>query len=316
MIRPAKLYGFTECAYYFHLSCAGVGDKAQWTFDFSPADEDNPPIFSFVFWAEDPTASPDVQTGFVPFELADHPGYSDVGETLAGYAASIDDPPGVDGMGGGWAESAFLIVQQMNGGFATATVTAIPYDATALTVGDPVTCDLAPYIGCLGVLLGSVVNMFGGGNFPDPTGDTSTPNRVWFWFVSSTDAQPGCIVEPGGGGSGVGSIIDDGSVGTVVLNDGETRYCSSDHTDVGACFTDREGCSVHVADADTADTLTITGPITLTPDPTTAGYYYIDLDTIGLYDLGASTPISGVFEGNVTTDLGTARVRAAFSFNL
>lgn len=314
MIRPTKLYGATECIYVFWLSCAGVGDKAQWSLDLTAADPDNPPSFSFTFWTEDPTVDEDVMTGFVPFELPDHPGYSDEDETLAGYAATLDDPPGVTGMGGNWAESAFLIIDSMNGGFAALTIQAIPYDSTALTVGDPLTLDMSPFVGCLGVLLGSVINLFSGGNFPDPTGSTTTPNRVWFWFVRASDAQPGCIIEPGGGGTGVGSIIDDGSVGTVTINSGETRYCSSGHDDPGDCFTDREGCAVRIADADVGDTFAIVGPVTATPDGTTPGYFYLDLDSLGLYDLGGAFGIAGVCTLDVTTDLGDAKIRIAFSF--
>lgn len=316
MIRAAKLYGATECLFHFHVSCAAVGDKAQWSLDLEATDPDNPPDFGFYLQDEDPTLDPSVQTGFVPFEIDGHPGYSDTGNTLDGYAVSETDPPGASGDLGPWAESAYLIINNVNGGFNTLTITAIPYDATAETVGDPLTHEMASYVGCQGVLLGSVVNMFGGGNFPDPTGDRSTPNRAWFWFVSSSDAQPGCIVEPGGGGTGVGSIIDDGSVGTVTITGGTTRYCSSDHSDVGECFTDREGCSVRIGDDVVGSTFDIVGPITLTPDPTTPGYYYCSLDVLGLYDLGASTPIAGVCNVAVDTDIGSTFLRAAFSLVL
>ncbi len=313
MIRASILYTSSCCIYHFHLSCAGVGDMAQWSLDFEPADPDNPPVFAFNFWDQDPTIDPSVMAGFVPFQLDGHPGYSDADETLDGYAVNPDTPPGADGSA--WAETAFLEISAINGGFATLTITALPYDATAQTVGDAVTLDMSAFVDCQGVLLGSVVNVFSGGNFPDPTGDTSTPNRVWFWFVHSSDAQPGCIIEPGGGGTGVGSIIDDGSVGTVTINSGETRYCSSGHDDDGACFNDREGCSVSIADADVGDTVAITGPFTATPDPTTPGYFYLDLDTLGLYDIGDSTGIAGVCTLNITTDLGDAIVKIAYSFH-
>ncbi len=314
MIRVSKIGGGSPCCtYVFYVSCAGPGDMASWTIDYTAADEENPPIFNFSF--AQGTGDGD-QVGYVPFQIDGHPGYSDEDETLDGYAYF-----GGTLEGGGddridWAETAFLEIQDIAGGFSHLVVSAVPYDSSTQIVGDvdnPLTTDLTDYVNCTGAILGCTMNIYGGGNFRDPEGFFTTPNRVWLFFVPGDAPAPGCSTEPGGGGD-LSFAITDGSITSVVIESGTTKLPDPDGPCAnGSCFIDPEGCSPSIGDSDVASTFDIVGPITMTADPTTVGWFYVSADALGLWDVGAGVAVNGVCTVQITTNRGTCTSIVAHS---
>jgi hypothetical protein len=314
MIRVSKIgAGSSCCIYVFNLSCAGVGDMASWAVDFANNDDGNAPIFNFIPCQ---SAGDGDQTGYVPFQIDGHPGYSDVDETTDGYAYFAGTLTGGGDERIDWAETAYLEILDLAGGFSHLSVSAVPYDSSTQTVGDvdnPLTADLTGYVNCAAAILGCTMNIFGGGNYRDPTGFFTTPNRVWLFFVPGDAPAPGCSTEPGGGGD-LTFAITDGSITSAVISSGTTKLPDPDGACAsGGCFTDVEGCSPDIGEGDVASTFDITGPITMTPDPTTVGWFYVSADALGLWDVGAGQALNGICTLQITTNLGPATCIVAHS---
>lgn len=283
------------CVYAFWLTCVNDETVAAWSIDFDPTDGDNPPVFNFYPYMQDDSSA----AGFLP-------GYA--------YLATVPGDSREQ-----WAATAYFAISDTAGGFDHLVVSCDTYDPGSGVISGVdgnslTTAELATYIACPSHVLGCTINITNGGNFFDPVGDTSTPNQVWLFFVAPPN-PPGCITTSGTGDTTAG-LIDDGSVGAPFITGGITKFCAAPNDEDGGCIIDISGCTPSIADADLGGTVDITGPIFLTADPDHDGWFYIDAETLGLWDSGADAPIAGVCTLNIRTDRGTAVCTIANSHHI
>lgn len=292
-IRASTLAGSACCIYHFHLSCAGVGDMGWWEIEYEVADAENPPDFDFQYWDQDPTAA--VQNGYIPLQIDGHPGYSDEAETTIGYAAYPLEPPGVSGDFNDWAETAYLQINALNGGFSSFVVTCIPYDAQTQTMGDPenpLTLDLTEYLACPGHgVSAGTMNWYSssGTQYPHPLGGSGIEGMV------GTTLYAGHLVLHCAGEAGY--LTDEITEATIVS--GHVDYASVETCDAGCCFGGIDSCNPSIPSELIESSFDITTPVGMTQDEENPGVWLVDRDALGLDGV-----LVGVFQ--IQTNLGVA----------
>lgn len=308
-IRGATLYGSQCCIYHFHLSCALApiydttgdspvlvtpGTMGYWNVAYIIADVDNPPLFNFFFWDQPPATDDGVDpSGFVP----DY--------------QSQDLPVGAPDATFGYAESCYLEIIDLSGGFTTLQVTAQVYDPTSQTVitdpDNPLLIDLSAYVSCSNGVSAATSNSADnsqGGAFTQED-CTYDPTNVFTNFVHGTN----CWVYKGYldcalFGDVVGGHIADGSLNSVTILSGTVQYAGEADPfdcDSGCCFGDRTGCTPSVPPDQVVEEWVLPGPVGMTPGAN-PGEWFVAASDIGFDGTHTTAEAVGVFQ--LQTNLG------------